>query len=145
MSGYRLVEWHLDPAFLELADHATLPSGGVGSAPWATRFNILSYKQVLNVKITEISENVSELIPVVHTPLPITGGVGTGNGVTNNKMMEFFEKAKDTIKEIGFNAGSKRLEILNQYILKKPPSWNYMQVTRFLQESSIGDLLSRKK
>jgi hypothetical protein len=37
-------------------------------------------------------------------------------------MMEFFEKAKDTIKEIGFNAGSKRLEILNQYILKKPPS-----------------------
>jgi hypothetical protein len=60
-------------------------------------------------------------------------------------MMEFFEKAKDTIKEIGFNAGSKRLEILNQYILKKPPSWNYMQVTRFLQESSIGDLLSRKE
>jgi hypothetical protein len=64
--------------------------GGVRSAPGATRFNILSYKQVLNVKITEISENVSELIPDVHTPLPITGGVGNGNGVTNNKMMEFF-------------------------------------------------------
>jgi hypothetical protein len=62
--------------------------GGVRSAPGATRFNILFYKQVLNVKITEISENVSELIPVVHTPLPITptGGVGTGYGVTNNKM-----------------------------------------------------------
>jgi hypothetical protein len=61
-------------------------------------------------------------------------------------MMEFFEKAKDTVKEIinGFNAGSKRLEILNQYILKKPPCRNYMQVTRFLWESSIGDLLFRK-
>jgi hypothetical protein len=33
-------------------DHTTLPSGGVRSAPGATRFNILSYKQVLNVKIT---------------------------------------------------------------------------------------------
>jgi hypothetical protein len=54
-------------------DHTTLPSGGVGSCPGATRFNILS-KQALNVKITEISENVSELIPVVHSPLPITGG-----------------------------------------------------------------------
>jgi hypothetical protein len=125
-------------------DHTTLPSGGVGSCPGATRFNILS-KQALNVKITEISENVSELIPVVHLPLPITGGVGTRNGVTNDKMMEFFEKAKDTVKEIinGFNAGSKRLEILNQYILKKPPCRNYTQVTRFLWESSIGDLLFR--
>jgi hypothetical protein len=89
---------------------------------------------------------VSELIPVVHSPLPITGGVGTRNGVTNDKMMEFFEKAKDTVKEIinGFNAGSKRLEILHQYILKKPPCRNYTQVTRFLWESSIGDLLFRK-
>jgi hypothetical protein len=88
----------------QVKDHTTLPLGGVGSALGATRFNILSYKQVLNVKITEISENVSELIPVVHMPMPMMGGVGTGNGVTNNKMMEFFEKAKDTIKEIGFNA-----------------------------------------
>jgi hypothetical protein len=46
-------------------------------------------------------------------------------GVMDNKMMEFFEKAKNTIKEIGFNAGSKRLEILKKIlILKKTPSWN---------------------
>jgi hypothetical protein len=50
-------------------------------------------------------------------------------------MMEFFEKVKDTVKEI-----IKRWEILNQYILKKPPSWNYTKVTRFIWESSIGDL-----
>jgi hypothetical protein len=51
---------------------------------------------------------------------PSRGGVRTRNGVMIDKMMEFFEKAKDTVKEIinGFNAGSKRLEILNQYILK---------------------------
>jgi hypothetical protein len=63
-----------------------------------------------------------------------------------SKMMEFFEKAKDTVKEIinGFNAGSKRMEILSQYILKKPPCQNYTQVTRFLWDSSIGDLLFRK-
>jgi hypothetical protein len=38
---------------------------------------------------------------------------------------------KESIKDIidGFNGGSKRLEILNQYILKKTPSWKYMQVT----------------
>jgi hypothetical protein len=62
-------------------------------------------------------------------------------------MMELSGMEEDTVKEIGFNAGSKRLEILNQYILKKPPSWNYTQVTRFLRESSIciGDLLSRKE
>jgi hypothetical protein len=57
----------------------------------------------------------------------------------NNKMMELSEKEEDATKEIinGSNAGSKRLEILNKYILKKTPSWKYMQVTRFLRESSI--------
>jgi hypothetical protein len=46
--------------------------------------------------------------------LPITGGVGTGNGVTNNKMTELCpSEEKDAVKEIidSFNAGSKRLEI----------------------------------
>jgi hypothetical protein len=58
-------------------DQSTRPLGGVRSRPGAsTRFKIPSYKQALKVKITEISEKVLELNPLVQTPLPITGGVG---------------------------------------------------------------------
>jgi hypothetical protein len=61
--------------------------GGVGSEPGAlTRFNISSYKQALNVKITEISEKVSELIPL--QLVQMTTHHSSGNGVMENKMTE---------------------------------------------------------
>jgi hypothetical protein len=62
---------------------------------------------------------------ICHCPSRGVSVLGMDYGVMDNKMMEFFEKAKNTIKEIGFNAGSKRLEILKKIlILKKTPSWN---------------------
>jgi hypothetical protein len=60
------------------------------------------YTGILNVEITEITEKVLELNPLVQKPLPIMGDVGTGNGVTDNKKTELSSpsKEKDAVKEI---------------------------------------------
>jgi hypothetical protein len=69
-------------------------------------------------------------------PLPITGSVGTRNGVTNGKMMEFFEKAKDTVKEIinGFNA-QRMFLVLLPYLL---PIFGTFKILATMQVTGIA-------